>query len=245
MKVKLEIKEDKVIIAAPYDREFTSAMHNLNGKWDSIKKTWTVDIDVLDEVREILSDIYGANDLTNDLVDVWVTIPENELIEELQAPVKLFGKVVATAWGRDSGAKWGPDIVNKNASCSSGGSMRNWKTFVRTGSFKIKSVSKARIEADRELYEKKGFSFEFVGKKLDTAALEEEKKRLLDRIAEIDRLLGESATGKLPNNSIAHWIERPNESGENWEYSMYECSNCHEWSDNDSNYCPNCGKEMK
>lgn len=59
------------------------------------------------------------------------------------------------------------------------------------------------------------------------------------------RLANESATGKLPNNSTAHWIERPHESGENWEYSMYECSDCHEWSDNDSNYCPNCGKEMK
>ena len=42
-----------------------------------------------------------------------------------------------------------------------------------------------------------------------------------------------------------HWIEHPHESGENWEYSMYECSDCHEWSDNDSNYCPNCGAKMK
>ena len=42
-----------------------------------------------------------------------------------------------------------------------------------------------------------------------------------------------------------HWIEHPHESGENWEYSMYECSDCHEWSDNDSNYCPNCGSNMK
>jgi predicted amidophosphoribosyltransferase len=42
-----------------------------------------------------------------------------------------------------------------------------------------------------------------------------------------------------------HWIEHPHESGENWEYSMYECSDCHEWFDNDSNYCPNCGVKMK
>ena len=46
-------------------------------------------------------------------------------------------------------------------------------------------------------------------------------------------------------DKTSHWIERPHESGENWEYSMYECSDCHEWSDNDSNYCPNCGAKMK
>ena len=42
----------------------------------------------------------------------------------------------------------------------------------------------------------------------------------------------------------AHWIEHPHEQGENWEYSMYECSDCHEWANDDSNFCPNCGRDM-
>ncbi len=50
---------------------------------------------------------------------------------------------------------------------------------------------------------------------------------------------------KMGENKTPHWIEHPHESGENWEYSMYECSDCHEWSDNDSNYCPNCGVKME
>jgi RNA polymerase subunit RPABC4/transcription elongation factor Spt4 len=41
-----------------------------------------------------------------------------------------------------------------------------------------------------------------------------------------------------------HWIEHEHEAGENWEYSRYECSECHEWSDDDSNFCPNCGAKM-
>jgi len=41
-----------------------------------------------------------------------------------------------------------------------------------------------------------------------------------------------------------HWIEHEHEAGENWEYSRYECSECHEWSDDDSNFCPNCGMKM-
>lgn len=50
---------------------------------------------------------------------------------------------------------------------------------------------------------------------------------------------------KMGGNKTPHWIEHSHESGENWEYSMYECSDCHEWSDNDSNYCPNCGAKME
>lgn len=50
---------------------------------------------------------------------------------------------------------------------------------------------------------------------------------------------------KTDENKTSHWIEHPHESGENWEYSMYECSDCHEWFDNDSNYCPNCGAKME
>lgn len=44
---------------------------------------------------------------------------------------------------------------------------------------------------------------------------------------------------------IGRWIEHPHETGENWEYPMYECSECHTWSDDDSNYCPNCGTKME
>lgn len=42
-----------------------------------------------------------------------------------------------------------------------------------------------------------------------------------------------------------HWIEHPHEAGENWEYSKYECSECHVWEDDDSDFCPNCGVKME
>ena len=41
-----------------------------------------------------------------------------------------------------------------------------------------------------------------------------------------------------------HWIEHPHEAGPNWKYSMYECSECHGWLEDDSDYCPDCGAEM-
>ena len=48
-----------------------------------------------------------------------------------------------------------------------------------------------------------------------------------------------------PQPKIGRWIEHPHEAGENWEFSRYECSECHVWADDDSDYCPNCGVKMK
>ena len=48
-----------------------------------------------------------------------------------------------------------------------------------------------------------------------------------------------------PKQKTGHWIEHPHEAGPNWEYSRYECSECHEWSDDNSNYCPNCGDKKE
>lgn len=42
-----------------------------------------------------------------------------------------------------------------------------------------------------------------------------------------------------------HWIEHPHEWGTNWEYSMYECSECHEYTVGDSDFCPNCGADLR
>lgn len=42
-----------------------------------------------------------------------------------------------------------------------------------------------------------------------------------------------------------HWIEHPHECGINWEYPMYECSECHGWTEDDSDFCPNCGVDMR
>lgn len=42
-----------------------------------------------------------------------------------------------------------------------------------------------------------------------------------------------------------HWIEHPHEWGTNWEYSMYECSECNEYTVGDSDFCPNCGADLR
>ena len=41
------------------------------------------------------------------------------------------------------------------------------------------------------------------------------------------------------------WTEYPHEWGDNWQYSEYECSVCHNRVNFNTDYCPNCGAEME
>lgn len=49
---------------------------------------------------------------------------------------------------------------------------------------------------------------------------------------------------KITESKTGYWIEHPHEAGPNWEYSRYECSECHVWVEDDSDYCPYCGADM-
>ncbi len=48
-----------------------------------------------------------------------------------------------------------------------------------------------------------------------------------------------------PTHKKGHWIEYPHEWGDNWQYSEYQCSICHNRAHFDTDYCPNCGTEME
>ena len=41
-----------------------------------------------------------------------------------------------------------------------------------------------------------------------------------------------------------HWTEHPHEWGDDWQYSDYECSICHNWTHFEHDFCPNCGAKM-
>lgn len=45
-----------------------------------------------------------------------------------------------------------------------------------------------------------------------------------------------------PQRPTGHWIEHLHQSGETWDC---ECSKCGVLTEDDSNYCPNCGADMR
>ena len=194
MDIKVRITGDEARISAPSDVDFSNEMKYHNCKFDMKNNEWVVDIDLLDIVRKKLYNLYGMNDFTNDFVNVWVTIPQYHHLEEIRGPVKMFGKVIATATSKTSGALWGKDIVNMSSNCESFGSIKNWSTYVSCGKFKIKNVSKARVLEEREMYEEDGFIIEILeSSKVNKKVLLEERAGLSERINEIDKTLQEES----------------------------------------------------
>lgn len=151
-KIRLSIIEDKIKVETPYNEEFVTRSRNLRGKWED--GAWWFDDTIIDYVRELMLSCFGTTGES--------PYEECDLIVKdftgygACAPVKLFGRTVAYARGRNSGAKLGEDIVFISGEYDSGGSAKNWRTEVRNATFIIKgfpcpsitmSDVKAAIEA--------------------------------------------------------------------------------------------------
>ncbi|WP_461369019.1 hypothetical protein [Candidatus Darwinibacter acetoxidans] len=180
----------RIAIDSPYNPSFVSKIKKAGGKWNASNRTWEVDERSIDTVRSIMREVYGQDDLPQELVTVKATI--NEDIGEWRAPVVLFGKTIASARGRDSGARPGEGVCFEKGGCDSGGSMKNWYTIVRAGS-EITIYDVPRLAVEQKLGWKEEYgTFEVVEADDPLAALKAEKEALLKRLAEIEELLGEA-----------------------------------------------------
>ena len=111
----------------------------------------------------------------------------NELCGD-RRPVSLFGKIIASAYSRDSGAEIGEDTAFLTMRPRSGGSVKNWKTVIPKGSVvEIHNIVQSMI-ADGDEYTVKIVDSPEADK---IKALREEKERVLKRLSEINSILGE------------------------------------------------------
>ena len=186
MNVKIETNEKIISVTADYNHEFVKVARNMGGEWNS--PSWVFDIRDEDLVRSTCLKIYGTDGVNTDLVDVQITL--NDFNAKKCAPIVIFGKTVARAFGRDSGAKIGTGIVIKSGKFSSGGSAKNWLTVVENGtSFIMRDVSRSLVESNME----KSIQAEIISETettgMDTEALKAEKEKLVARLSEIENLL--------------------------------------------------------
>lgn len=188
----MEIKVENGVarVYTPYNPDFVKAIKKIGGaKWDREKRCWAVPESAVDAAREIMKDVYGYNDSTqNETVKLKITAI-NEL-SELRSDVVLFGKVLSHATGRDSGARIGDDVAYVRGGATSGGSVKNWRSEVEAGSEIILSNVNKNLYGKAEPNE--DITVELLAEAADRAKLLEEKERLLKRIEEIDRMLQEA-----------------------------------------------------
>ena len=188
MQIKVENGVAKVF--TPYNSRFVSLIKNIGGRrWNSSEQCWTVPESEIDTVRKYMMEVYGETDLPDESEKITILVRFNKRVCEGRASVELFGKTVARAFGRDSGAKVGDDVTVIEGKITSGGSRNRWDTIVTEGTVvKIRNISRAALALETE-YDITVTEVEDAS--IDRAALIEEKEKLLVRLAEIEKLLAE------------------------------------------------------
>jgi hypothetical protein len=189
MTIKIVENNGKIAIDSPYNARFVSKIKAAGAKWNATGKTWDMDSRSIETAREILREVYGMDDRPpTDLVDVRVATHKD--LEFEQRAAVLFGRTIARAWGRDTGAKVGDGVSFIEGRPTSGGSMKNWITKIRKGSvIEIFDVPKSMLEnlnpevITVEIIKHDG--------KINRAALESEREKLLARLAEIETILAQ------------------------------------------------------
>lgn len=189
--MKIEVKNGVANVYAPYNPDFVKKIKGIGGaKWNSSEKCWSIPGTAVEVVREIMTDVYGYSDVKeNETISLKVTF--NSYASSECSDVVLFGKILAHASSRDSGARVGDDVAYIRGGATSGGSRNNWDSIVKEGSVAILS------NVNKNVYEKTEIEYDVTIEVLETKAnkqqLSEEKERLLKRISEIDKLLQEEA----------------------------------------------------
>ena len=142
--VNLIVNNGQVKVQTPYNAEFVTKAKNLGGKWDTLSKSWIFSESVLDYVKEILIQIYGVTGETT--YQTCTLIVKNYSAEIMNNAVVLFGRTIAKASGRDTGARLGDDIIWLSGNYTSGGSTKYWKTIVENATFEIQDFPVERTK---------------------------------------------------------------------------------------------------
>ncbi|WP_304333718.1 hypothetical protein [Conchiformibius steedae] len=184
--VRIERTDSQIIITAPYNAEFISHAHNYAGKFNAETKAWSFDIRDEAYVLEACYLAYGEDGVRYNKCDVQITLPNGYSVE--QGTIVFFGRQIARAFGRDSGAKLFDGVVVKKGGFTSGGSRKDWTTCARKGTqIILRDVSLPLVEWETDAETYGDAVVEILGGERD---LQAERAELLARLAEIDSLMG-------------------------------------------------------
>lgn len=142
--IKLEIIDDQVKVISPYNEHFVRKARNFRGKWKN--GAWWFDDSIIDYVRDTMIEIYGTTG--EKPYEKCSLLIKNYTDAESKGPVTLFDRTIAKAFGRDSGAKLGDDIILIEGTFTSGGSVKNWTTYVENATFEIQNFPVPRVEKE-------------------------------------------------------------------------------------------------
>lgn len=151
-RIKIIENGDRIEIDCPFNTWFIYQIKNIGGaRWTG--ERWSVPANMIDEVRKELIEDFGENDIERAAcVDLKIKVKSE--LQESCGPVTMFLKDIASARGRDSGAKVGTDVSLLTGKIYSCGSVKNWKTAIEEGTeFLVKNVNKKIFEKFENEYD--------------------------------------------------------------------------------------------
>ena len=187
--MKIAIEQEQALLYTPYNPDFVRRVKTIGGaRWDAKNRVWRIPVEAVDQARQIMREVYGECDLPDNTERVTVKLTfSKDVIAEL-GPIIIYGKQIASASSRDSGARVGQDVVFLEGEPGSGGSRNSWNTYIDAGSVvQVRNVPESMLTEPLP----DGATYEIVPSKpaIDREALLAEKERLLARIAEINKML--------------------------------------------------------
>ena len=209
--ISIETKDGKSYITTPYSSVFVRRIRLMGGKWDAGSRRWVIPSEALPAARKILMDIYGETDVAPAEETATVVVEYLHNVSAVRGAVTLGGLTIARATGRDSGAMLGPGVAFTCGEPQSGGSHLNWMTIIPAGCvvelYRVPLKKAQRLIRNNADEYKISYRLEQPPKaqkppesrqepepapdpqKIDRAALVAEKRRLYERLSEINRLL--------------------------------------------------------
>lgn len=187
MNMEIKINNNKAEVYTPYNSDFVKRIKQIDGRrWDRSNGCWTVPVESVNIVREIMMDVFGMCDLPAKTIKLRINVKEE--LSERCGDVNLFGKCLCHAWGRDSGGKAGSGVSYVKGKPGSGGSAKNWCSIVPEG------CEIVLTDVPETLYEKEKdderIEIQIVNDEVDREKLLSERENLLKRLEEINELLG-------------------------------------------------------
>lgn len=163
---------------------FVRKARALHGTWN--RPAWEFDVSMKDAVRKALMDCYGDDGMGKN-VKVRIDLDTCDLVQHMGNSIYLAEKcLIATRFYRDSEVKLPDEVFCVNGCfCNRGGSMKHPCVTWEHGTVAEMTIPQNVYE---ECKDDPGVTLVEI---TDTkrAALEEERKRLMQRIVEIDKEL--------------------------------------------------------
>lgn len=182
--IQLTIIDDKVKVLSPYNEKFVTRARNLRGQWK--QSAWWFDDSIIDYVRELMMECFGTTgEIAYETCTLLITKFTNF---ENNAPVVLFGRTVAKAFSRDSGARLGDDIILISGEYKSGGSVKNWRTEVKDATFEMHNfpIPSLNLKEVKEAIHEGWCEVKYSKKKRSPEEIQAEINTLKARIEELE-----------------------------------------------------------